>query len=251
MDRTEVLERLRPLTSLRTREVEHGPRTRVQVLPEQVVFRPAGSAALTVAPEGVRALARFAQFPANLPERLSHDTLGRVATELLARRERYTLLISEGQVVDFGRGRACPALAAERVLRVVERSLDGAEFNRVLVIEQSARLEVMGAREEAVARGDLVRAGAVVTFSPVGTALPSVQSYVVRLACTNGATSDDVLRNFQWTGGGATGRATTCGSGSGSPSGRRGAPWAGWSPAGGRWRGRRYPPGTGRWFWRR
>ena len=53
-----------------------------------------------------------------------------------------------------------------------------------------------------MSRGDLIQAGAQVTFSLIGTVDPLVQSYVVCLACTNGMTSNTVIREFHFSGGG-------------------------------------------------
>jgi len=57
-------------------------------------------------------------------------------------------------------------------------------------------LQVVGAKEAAVRRGDLVRAGALVQFSPINTIQPVVQSYVLRLMCTNGVSTKTVLAEF-------------------------------------------------------
>ncbi|MFH1485748.1 MAG: hypothetical protein ABIH46_06735, partial [Chloroflexota bacterium] len=64
-----------------------------------------------------------------------------------------------------------------------------------------ATLEIVGTERQAVRRGDMVRAGAMVTFSPINTVMPAVQSYVVRLVCTNGMTSRTVLANYAGGGG--------------------------------------------------
>jgi len=48
----------------------------------------------------------------------------------------------------------------------------------------------------------LVKAGALVRYSPLGTVKPTVQTYVLRLACTNGLTTNDIIKEFTFTGDG-------------------------------------------------
>lgn len=204
MKRTEVLERLEPLTHTQVRQVEHSPGTRVLVTPETVMLRPgSGGHLMPLNENGVKALAGFIGMPQNMGNRLTPDTFGRAATELLARKERYNLLIEEGQVRDFAEYRGIRAIQPERVVSTIERTIPKADYNRVLLFnDYSAAIEIVGERQQPVARGDLVRAGAMVTFSPIGTVVPMVQSFAMRLACTNGVTTNDIIREFHFGGGG-------------------------------------------------
>ena len=205
MNRDEVLERIQPILNYRVRSVVHEPRTRVQVLPDMVALRPSGGAHLVpFAKEGVTALAQYTGMGGNLIRQLSPDTFGRVATELLARHEQYGLILKGDSIVAFCKRGVYQGLPAERVLHAIERSLKGTDYHRVQVNEGTTevRLEVVGAQQQPVVRGDLVRAGALINFSPVGTINPMVQSYVVRLTCTNGAMSNDVLAEYHYGGNG-------------------------------------------------
>jgi len=169
-----------------------------------VVLRPgSGGHLIPLNENGVKALANYVGMPRSLCQQLSPDTFGRAATELLARKERYNLLIDNDQVVDFTDYRGIHNFSVERVVETIERSIPGAEFHRVNLFGQySAMIEVVGEQRQPVVRGDLIRAGAMVTFSPISTVRPAVQSYVLRLACTNGMTANNVLREFQFGGGG-------------------------------------------------
>jgi len=204
MNRTEVLQQLEPITRTQVRQVEHGPRTRITVTPDMVVLRPgSGGHLIPLNESGVKAMANYVGMPKSLCQRLSPDTFGRAATELLARKERYNLLIDNGQVVDFADYRGVRNLSVERVVETIERNIPGTDFHRVNILGQySAIIEVVGEQRQPVARGDLIRAGAMVTFSPINTIRPAVQSYVLRLACTNGMTANNVLREFQFGGSG-------------------------------------------------
>lgn len=200
MNREEVLEQMAPIMDLEVRDVEHNPRTRVMVTPEVVTFRPGGGARLVeVTPDGVRGMAREAGFPKDLGSKVSPDTFGRVMTELLAHKGRYSLLMKDGRVVDFSKPRQHRNLNPERVLQTVERTMPKVQFHRVLFPDRhSVSLELVGERHQPVVRGDMVQAGAMVTFSPVGIINPVVQSYVMRLVCANGLTSNDVVQEFHF-----------------------------------------------------
>lgn len=203
MNRTEVLEQMAPIMDLQLRDVEHNPRTRVMVDTEMVTFRPgAGARLMEVTPDGVRGMAREAGFPKDLGAKVSPDTFGRVMTELLAHKRRYSALMKDGRIVDFAKPREHRNVNPERVLQTVERVIPNVDFHRVIFPnQQSVSLEVVGEQQRAVVRGDLVRAGAVISFSPIGIINPMVQSYVMRLVCTNGLTSNDVIREFHFGGG--------------------------------------------------
>lgn len=207
MKRTEVLERLNTLTGYQVKRVEHTPKTRYVVTPDMIVLRPGeGRHALTVTQGGAKNLARFAGLGTDLPRVLSPDTFGRAVTELMAhKRGGYTVVIKDNEAVDFG-----PAELAgrtnvnpERVVSLLENVMGSdAEYYRVTIENLAATLEVVGVEEAPVARGDIIRAGALVKFSPLGTILPVVQSYCLRLACTNGATTNTILREYHYGGDG-------------------------------------------------
>ena len=205
MNRTEVLEKLEPIRHTTTRQVEHTPRTRVLVQPGQVVIRPgSGGQLVPLSENGVKAMTKFVGLPQSLCKELSPDLFSRVATELLGRKERYNLLLDDGQVENFIEYRGVRNLPVERVLSTIERTIPNCDYQRVNILgNHSAMLEIVGTKQEAVRRGDLVRAGAMLSFSPINTIMPSVQSYVLRLVCSNGVTSKTVLAEF--TGGGGEG----------------------------------------------
>jgi len=176
----------------------------VVVEPDQVLIRPgSGGQLIPMSENGVKALTSFVGMPQKLGQQLSPDLFGRVATELLGRKERYNLLLNDDHVTDFGDHRGVKNLPVERVLSTIERAIPHCDYHRVSVMGNNcaASLEIVGTKQEAVRRGDMVRAGAMVSFSPINMVLPTVQSYVLRLACTNGATDRTVLANFSGGGG--------------------------------------------------
>lgn len=204
MERTEVLEHMAPIMDLSVRTIDHIPATRIEVTPDMVTLRPGrGSRVLEMTPEGARNMAKFAELPQGLAQKIRPQTFGTVATELLARKGSYDVILQENQVVGFAKPHQYHSLNPRKVLQTIEGAIRGdVDYHRVMILpELVTSLEVLGTKQEAVVTGDMVQAGALVMFSPIGTILPSVQSYVMRLACTNGAVSKSVLREFNYEGG--------------------------------------------------
>lgn len=202
MNRTEVLERIAPISDTRVRTMEATPRTRIVVTPDMVTLRPGGGARiLELHPDGVKAMAKFNSIPVDLAKEITPDLFGRLNSELLYRKGRYNVLLKDGAVVDFTKPSHFPPINPERLLRTIEANIGNAEYNRAFVIDHGVDIEVVGQRQHAVIPGDLVRGGALVTFSPIGTVAPAVQSFALRLICTNGAAANDVVRRFEYGGG--------------------------------------------------
>ena len=209
MNRTEVLERMEPILDTQVRTMEHNPRARVTVTPEMVTLRPGGGQRhLEMTTGGVQSLANFVGLPWNLAAKLRPETFGTVATELLGRQHRYALMIKEGAVTAVAKPTEFRSLNPNRVLSAIEGGIRGIEYHRVLILDNFVvSLELIGERREPVVAGDLIQAGAQVSFSPIGTVDPIVQSYALRLVCTNGMTNNTVLREFHYGGGGGGGDA--------------------------------------------
>jgi len=202
MKKVAVMEKISPLMGLNFKEVTHENHTRVQVGVEEVVFRPGnGGHSLPLSEDGMTGLASFAGFSGAFFKTLSNDTLGKVATELLLHKEKYGILIKDGQIVDFTSPKHYHNIPAEKVLNTIEKVIPDVEYNRALVDRETVHLEVTGPDELLMLKGDNVRAGALIRWSPIGITLPSVQSFVLRRFCINGATSNTILREFGFGGG--------------------------------------------------
>jgi len=186
------------------REVDHNPRTRVMVAPENVSLRPGGGKRiLEVAPGGVMSLVKFSGLPENVAKNIRPETFGMVATELLASKRRYSVVLKDGAITNFVRRGEYRNTNPERALQAIEAGVRGADFHRVMILDNLvAQIEVVGEERQPVSRGDLVQAGAMVQFSAIGTINPLVRAYALRLACTNGMTHNDILREFHHSGGG-------------------------------------------------
>ena len=113
---------------------------------------------------------------------------------------RWFLIDKVTELVPYGKK---SAVSPERLLNLIEKIVPVQNYNRVdLLPNRVASLEIVGEKTQPVARGELVRAGVKVNFSPMGIIDPLVQSYALVLACTNGATSNNILAEFNHGGGG-------------------------------------------------
>lgn len=197
MNREQVLERLEPLTHFTLRDIEHGPRTKVLVQGEEMGLRPGGGKIVPVAPGSTQSFMRFCGVPGSLATRLSDELLGRVAGELLAKMGRYQLVLQDNQIIDATRMLRRGAIPPQRVIDTVERQIPEVTYRQAMFPKANvAVLDVVGPRTEPVVEGDLVRGGAMITFSPLAITNPTVQSFVERLVCTNGATTNTFLGEF-------------------------------------------------------
>jgi len=204
MNRTEVLAALQPLTELASKRIDHTPSTKVMIADRGVVLKPGnGSHHLEISKNGAKSLMDYIGLPIGTAEALKPDTFSRVATELLEAHKSFQVITKQGEVIQFGKPvKDAISVHPEKVLKVAEKALGNIDYYRVCMPRvDTGMIELLGDKEEAVAKGDLIKAGVFLEFSPIGTIKPMVQSYAMRLACTNGATSNSVLREFTFTGG--------------------------------------------------
>lgn len=206
MNRTQVLEQIGPLTDLNRRKITHSGKGKVLMEPDAIIIKPGERQRGLTVPfksQAEGALNGFIGIPAALKGKVKSDTYVRVVDDLLNRAGEFEVVTQGDQIVSFNEPGNVTSLPVEKTLRTIESSIRGdIDFHRVHNDKFAISLEVVGTNEEAVARGDLIRGGAMVRFSPIGITRPSVEAYVLRLECTNGATSTHTLREFILTGGG-------------------------------------------------
>ena len=204
MNREQVMERIGSICDLKVKPITHGPKTKVSVGSDMVVLKPGGGArTLEMTEEGVRNLANFCTIPDKFGTTLTPTTFGLVATELLEAKGQYALIVDrDNRIVDFGRAKEYRDFNTERVLATIDRAMPSCEIQRVFSLaDHTVSLDVASPKEMVVSRGDLVRAGANITFSPIGVTTPLVVPYTLRCECTNGMTTSDILREYKFTGG--------------------------------------------------
>ncbi len=201
-----VLEQLREVASVTAKRVDTEPATRIVVTPDMVTLRPGkGKRWLELDKKGSEDLFKFLHMPPDLVGKIKFDTCGQVANDLLGHREKFEMLMQDGKVVGFRMPHTGQGMAPDRVLESIEKVIEKPDYHKVIVHDQCVDLEIVGIDKAAVTRKDLIRAGAMVKFSPLGITNPSVQSFVLRLECTNGMTSTTVLREYSFGGGGGHG----------------------------------------------
>jgi len=167
----------------------------------QLAIKPSsGSRSIPLSAEGSKNLLRMVGMTDKMRTDLSGGTFQKAASELLAKKGQFTVLTKEGVGVDFLGGKHFQTVEPERALRTMEQ-VGIQDFHRVYTQERAVVVQALGDRVEPVVKGDRVQAGASVTFSPVGTIAPLVQSFSVVLACTNGMTMQEVEESFTFTGG--------------------------------------------------
>jgi len=202
LKKDDVIKQLQPLADITVRTIDHQPKTKIVVQPDQVILRPgSGSHSMTIGKTGVKSLAGFIGMPQSMGKEISPGLFGEVATQILSRRERYSVLMDKGAIIDFTKPSSAHNLSPERLVSTIEKVIPGADYHKVTTHDYAATIEIVGEKREPVRKGDLIRAGALINFSPIGSIMPSVQSFVLRLACTNGMTHNDILQEYSGSGG--------------------------------------------------
>lgn len=207
MDRAEVLERIEPLVGLGVRTVTHTPHTKVVLGGGEAGFRSSrGGHLQTISDEGLHNLLSFIRFPEPMENKLLPATASQVATELLNKKDTYDVITRDGEIVSFAKPGSHRNTPAERVLSSVEKAVKGdVDYQRALILPNLVgQIELATERrvpDPGIAK-QYLQAGAMIQFSPIGAVNPQVQSYILRQWCTNGAVSTDVLRSYNYGGGG-------------------------------------------------
>ncbi len=197
MHRTELLADMESILEVEYRQLGN-LLTRVEVTPGVGMTLSDGPDELSLSDDGVRSLLGYAKIPERMIPRISGGTGTSLVNELLARKGATGLLIHKDEgIVEVLSHRESRQMPVEKVLDTLERIIPETEYVRpVLMPNRCVQLEVIGAETEAVAAGDIIKAGVAIRFSPVGIMDPEIQTFVQRLVCTNGMTSTSVLKNF-------------------------------------------------------
>ncbi len=210
MDKTAVLEQIGDLGNLKARVINGDFRVKHSQAEGTFSIKPSPHGKpLMVLPSGVESVLRFAGIGDKLSGRLSSSTLAGVVEESLKGMKdgAFSALTDNGNIIDLAPARDYRTVDSERVLDNIARGIkDDVEFNRVLKLpNHTVQVQTLGVEERAVAVDDIVRAGTLTQWSPIGVTAPLVQAFDVRLVCTNGMTHMDVLEEFAFVGSGGGG----------------------------------------------
>jgi len=179
----EVKEKLSGLSSLVV-EPEH---TSIELMRDEPVFR-ADKIELELTEKTVTQLVDYLRIPAHIRDGITMETLEVIMQELLPQSAPFTIIYRGKKAEQITREEAkYHRVVPERLIAVIDEKIPEAAVQRIVVGEDWAKLEVVSECNDApVVVGDVVRAGVMVNFSPIGTVKPTVQSYVMRLVCLNG-----------------------------------------------------------------
>jgi hypothetical protein len=194
------------------RRCEASPRTRIVFDQDQIILHPgSGGKLVPISPEGMKSLSDLTGYPITLNKKLSTGTAQAAMSELLRRQEEYCIFTKDGQVNGFYQAKKIHPIDPERIVSQTEKAIPGAGFIRVLVERDKliGRLEVMGERrvpvEGSALENDIIAGGSIIKFSPTGTIAPTIQSYVLRIWCTNGCATPVFTESFAYGSGGGGG----------------------------------------------
>jgi len=108
------------------------------------------------------------------------------------------MAMKKDQVVGFS-FEGSPIIAPDKVINKIQDLTNCIGYDRVYIHNGIVDLFAIGEREDAVAVGDIVKGGVLVSFSPLGIEMPEVTAYTFRLACLNGALTQESLARFRRT----------------------------------------------------
>ena len=188
MEKTAVLETLADVVDVQVTNLTNN--VRAEVSPEENIIRLIDNGQAWEAHETYKSALRHLGVGASTINRLSATTASQMVTELLCAPGRSTALVRGHELVGLAPKGRYKSLPVEMVMDTVEDVLGDVDYFRALQTSMhTVRLEIVGQEEKAVEKGDIIRAGVLVEFSPIGLIDPKVQSYGSRLVCTNGMTS--------------------------------------------------------------
>ena len=203
MTKDEVLKRIETIADVKPRVVDSANPRVVMIGEQQLAVKPSpGARSIPLSADGSKNLVNLVGMTARMRKDLSGGTFLKAASELLAAQGQFTVLTRDNIGVDFLGGRHFQAVDPERALRTME-SLEIKDYHRCFPqANRSVVIEALGEKLESVVPGDRVRAGVSVMFSPLGTVVPQVSSFSMRLVCTNGATIQEIEETYKADGGG-------------------------------------------------
>jgi len=151
-----------------------------------------GKTRATLDDNGMRELLQELQIPAPYWRRIDDDLRTYTVNHLLQQREgtEKQLYILDGKkLVGFQN----PGRPRIKVVDFYKEVMDSIPDDKWEISEKDTtltpfecRVSILAPREHQIKKGDLVKVGGTVTFSPFGGIVPRVQAYAYRLACTNG-----------------------------------------------------------------
>ena len=198
MDKEQLINILSPVADLKVNNISGNARFEFTNEGNLYVRTPTHEYALDKG--GRKDLFKYIGFNDKLAKRLSIGLANQAVTELYQRGGETSALVREdNEIVGFapvGRYRSVPVPA---MIDNIETAIgSGVEYNRGMLMPNfDTRIEVVGDKQEQVQQGDYVRGGVAVRFNPLGITNPLIQTFGLRLICTNGLTAHTVLESYE------------------------------------------------------
>jgi hypothetical protein len=126
------------------------------------------------------------------------DIQATLLNHFLAKNGAPTVAMKKDQVVGFSFENA-PIIAPERVVNKIQELTNAIGYDRVSKYNGLVDIFAVGEKEDSVSVGDIVKGGVMLTFSPLGIAMPEVTAYTLRLACINGMLTQESVARFRRT----------------------------------------------------
>jgi len=135
--------------------------------------------------------------------KLSVKTMQYVVDDLLLQTKPFFITMKNGKPIDIVVGSPAMAVNPNKALSLIKEIAPEFLITRIRVASGdycSVEIAIPSIEGE-VRKGDILYGGAMINFSPIGSIAPAVQSYTVRLACTNGMTSQQFYGKWSKAGG--------------------------------------------------
>ena len=214
MDRQEALEQITRMGGFKAVPVKDTGAVKFLTTDAGMAIREGRGQIRDFSKEGYDSLLSMAHVSDALTKSIQPRTLTQVLTDVIVPKGQITLLTKDGQVVDVAPADKWHPMDAERVFRTLDRAVPDFDVHNLRTLpHHTVSLELLGVDEpRVVAPGvhdigervpDLIKAGVLVEFSPVGMSNPLIQAFALRLICANGAVANDVLRRYEYGRGGA------------------------------------------------
>jgi hypothetical protein len=195
----ELVAKLTLPEGVRVETVETGKHTRVQEGDGGTVLRVSPRKTKLLTQEAFAGLAKAVSFPQRLIDTTPRPWVLQGLNYLMAGTSSLAVVSNSEEIRAVVPSGGFVPVRTDRVLKTLEKSVGGTGLDLDGYMDPKTFGHVIhatGPETREVVKGDLVRAGVTVEYSPVGTVVPHVEAYAVRLVCTNGMTHTEHLRDF-------------------------------------------------------
>ena len=184
MNRQDVEARIEDLSGFQAKAVDTTT-VRWAADGENMIYRQ-GRRSYQATPAMVQQATELCQIPVAYAKRSGPDFLAHQLNHWMPQLGAMNMVTKGGELVALSSAQV-PLVNPSRVLQKIESTVKPTNYSRLRASADKVEIYAVGESQEAIRKGDIVRGGVYVAFSPIGTFLPHVKGFVERLVCTNGA----------------------------------------------------------------